>query len=302
MKKLIVMIVVFVVGSLALGQKPTIVPALQSLVDTERAFSRASEEKGIRPSFMEFIAEDGILFRPGPVPGKKWMIDHPLPPSDKRPLLSWQPGVAEISWASDMGYTTGPWQFKSDINDAKQGAFGNFITVWKRQADGSWRFAADLGISNPEPTQAIAAWQLPANYREETKGARAVNVESERAGLLAREKDFSSASAKSGAQQAFLSFAAENVRVFREEKFPFVGKTDATAAFSTKPNAWTWQPTFAAVSNSGDLGYSYGTYSLTSADGKQEKGHYLRIWKKQRGVWQVVIDVANPLPPESGTN
>jgi len=29
-----------------------------------------------------------------------------------------------------------------------------------------------------------------------------------------------------------------------------------------------------------------------------ERGNYLRIWKKQNGVWKVVLDVANPLPPE----
>jgi len=37
------------------------------MVETERAFSLASEEKGIRESFAEFIADDGILFRPTPV-------------------------------------------------------------------------------------------------------------------------------------------------------------------------------------------------------------------------------------------
>jgi ketosteroid isomerase-like protein len=227
--------------------------------------------------------------------GKQWMAAHPLPPSEKRPVLSWQPAVAEVSRGGDLGYTTGPWQFKSDIHDAKPVAFGNFITVWKRQPDGSWKFAVDLGISNPEPTEAIAAWQLPANYRE-VKDAHAVNIESERAGLFAREQEFINASAKSGARQAFASFAADNVRVFRDEKFPFVGKANVSEALSTTLAAWSCTPTFAGVSRSGDLGYSYGTYSLMGADGKTEKGNYLRIWKKQNGIWLVVVDVASPLP------
>ncbi len=81
--------------------------ALQSMVDTERAFARMSAELGIRPAFMTFIADDGILFRPMAVKGKEWMTEHPLPSSDKRPLLSWQPTFADIALAGDMGYTTG---------------------------------------------------------------------------------------------------------------------------------------------------------------------------------------------------
>src|SRR5574341_186226 len=125
--------------------------ALRQMVATERAFSRLSEEKGIREAFAAFIADDGILFRPRAVVGKKWMQEHPLPPSTTRPLLAWQPIFAAISSAGDLGYTTGPWQYKNDINDAKPSAFGNFMTIWRRQRDGRWRFVLDLGINNPEP-------------------------------------------------------------------------------------------------------------------------------------------------------
>ena len=144
--------------------------ALNAMVETERAFSRMSEVKGTRESFTEFIAEDGILFRPGPVAGKKWMREHPLPASDKRPLLTWQPNFAGMSRAGDMGYTSGPWQYKSDIKDAKPAAFGDFMTVWQKQPDGRWRFAIDLGVSHPEPKTANATWRPPvlpksARYR-----------------------------------------------------------------------------------------------------------------------------------------
>ena len=120
--------------------------ALQSMVDTERAFAKMSEDRGVRPAFLEFIADDGILFRPTAVNGKQWFKEHPAPASDKRPLLSWQPTFADISLATDMGYTTGPWQFKADIHDEKPVAWGNFLTVWKKQADNSWKFVIDLGI------------------------------------------------------------------------------------------------------------------------------------------------------------
>src|SRR5437016_5518234 len=105
-------IVVFALPDLA--QTRNQVSDLKSMVETERAFSRTSEEKGIRESFAEFIADDGILFRPTAVLGKKWMQEHPLPASTTRSLLSWQPIFAAVSRAGDLGYTTGPWQFKND--------------------------------------------------------------------------------------------------------------------------------------------------------------------------------------------
>lgn len=297
MKLLILLMVLSAFVSLVFAQKAHEASALQSMVETERAFAAMSEEKGIRPSFMAFIAEDGILFRPKAVKGKQWMTDHPLPPSDKRPLLKWQPGFADIARAGDMGYTTGPWEFKGDISDALPSDFGNFLTVWKKQTDGSWKFAVDLGISNPKPTQPAALLELPKNYKQPSKGSVA-NVESERAALLTRERELSKSSAARGGQVAFLEQAAADVRVFREGKLPFIGKAEASAAIPAGAGEWTWQPEAADVSSSGDLGYSYGLYRLENKDasGKAETGNYLRIWKKQGSTWKVVVDLANPLP------
>src|SRR5438034_8113101 len=134
-----------------IAQKVDSPSALSSLVQTERAFASAAQEKGIREAFLLFIADDGILFRPTAVNGKKWMQDNPVPASNTRPSLVWRPIFADVSEAGDLGYTTGPWEFKQDINDKQPAAYGNFITVWKRQADGSWKFALDLGITNPQP-------------------------------------------------------------------------------------------------------------------------------------------------------
>jgi ketosteroid isomerase-like protein len=273
---------------------------LRSMVETERSFSRASEEKGIRDSFSEFIADDGILFRPTPVLGKKWMQEHPLPPSPTRPLLTWQPILAGISRAGDMGYATGPWQRKNDIKDEKPAAFGNFMTVWKKQADGQWKFVIDLGTTNPEPKNPVGTWHDP--LVSSSARFRRVDPVAAREDLLTTERNFSKASAEQGSVSAFLLYGAADVRVFRNNKMPFVGRRNAVAALSPLSIEWTWTPKFADVALSGDLGYSYGTYELREKTGRRsliETGNYLRVWKKVRGTWAVVIDVADPLPLEN---
>lgn len=325
MKKLICLTLLLGFVMLAVAQKsqqaspaPGGKSALQSMVDTELAFARMAKEQGIRPAFMAFIADDGILFRPTAVKGKQWMIEHPLPPTDKRPVLSWYPTFAHITFQGNLGYTTGPWEYKADIHDAAPVAWGNFLTVWRRQPDGSWKFAIDLGISNPKPEQAATPWQLPDKYHEGYGNVGGVGPapdprkdaevsKKEAAALLAREREFSAASVSRGTQQAFAEYAALEVRMFRNGQQPILGKANAVAAILEGSIVWTWEPAFADVSRSHDLGYTYGTYKITSRDPtsnaeKVETGNYYRIWEKrsdnitQPVAWRVVADLLDPLP------
>jgi ketosteroid isomerase-like protein len=216
-------------------------------------------------------------------------------------LLSWQPIFAAISRGGDLGYTTGPWEFKPDIKDARATAFGNFMTVWRKQPDGSWKFALDLGTSNPEPKVPATTWQAPEVTPKAAGNFKGVNQESERAALLMVDREFSNASGDHGAADAFSHYAATDVRLFRNGRFPFVGKLAATDALVPLTGEWTWTPTFADVSLSADLGYSYGTYEVREKSGARavsERGNYARVWKKINGYWKVVVDVADPLPPE----
>jgi ketosteroid isomerase-like protein len=145
------------------AQKPQSPSPLKQMIETEQAFSKTAEVKNARDAFTEFIADDGLLFRPRAVNGKKWMKEHPVPPSDKHPLLAWQPAFAGMAKAGDLGFTTGPWEFKEDIKDAKPSGYGHFVTLWKKQQDGSWKFIVDLGISHPQSGGPLTIWQLAMN-------------------------------------------------------------------------------------------------------------------------------------------
>jgi ketosteroid isomerase-like protein len=287
------------------AQKPPADSPLRSMVAAERAFAKTSQEKGTRESFMQFIADDGILFRPGPVVGKKWMQDHPMPASDKRPLLAWQPTFADISAAGDMGYTFGPWEFKSDIKDPKPAGYGHFATIWKKQTDGNWKFAIDLGISHPDSATPAVPWHPEEVRRSSSAKVANVDVASNRELLINHDREFSKTSAARGASEAFSSYSAEAVRLFRNGHLPFVGKGSIEQALGASQGVLTWQPTAADVSRSGDLGYTYGAYELRSTDAAKRltgKGNYMRFWKQQGGVWRVVLDVDDPLPIEEKKN
>ena len=158
--KVINILLLFTFAFVALAQTPASESALETMVATERAFAKTSEEKGTNAAFLAFLADDGILFRPRAVKGKQWLTENPPPASDKRPWLKWEPSFAFMSQSGDMGYTFGPWEYRRDIKDAEAVAFGHFLTVWKKQSDGTWKFAVDLGISHPKPSGPVPALQV----------------------------------------------------------------------------------------------------------------------------------------------
>jgi ketosteroid isomerase-like protein len=68
-----------------------------------------------------------------------------------------------------------------------------------------------------------------------------------------------------------------------------------------KNNRLLWTPVGADISQSGDLGYTYGNYEFHAIDkaGKPvvEYGKYTSIWKLQKdGSWKVVLDMGNASP------
>jgi ketosteroid isomerase-like protein len=263
------------------GQSP-----LHDMVKTEQAFSKMAQDKSIRDAFMTFIADDGLLFRPGAVNGKKWMIEHPAPPSDKKPVLAWQPAFAGMAASGDMGFTTGPWEAKADVNDEKISGHGHFVTVWKKQADGSWRFVVDLGISHPQSGGPQTLWTPAEASKKET--FKPVDVTSGRAALLDRDRMYAAEVLKQGSAKSYPAYAAAEVRLYRANNLPFIGREAAVEQLSKTTGEVKWQPIAADVSRAGDLGYTHGTYEAAS-----EHGSYLRIWKKENGQWRIVMDVTS---------
>lgn len=254
---------------------------LDAMVAAERAFSKLSEEKGFKESFLTWIADDGIMFRPTPVKGKEMLAAQPDPPIH----LVWQPSHAEIARSGDMGWTTGPWERRAKGSD--EVAHGHFLTVWKKQPDGKWRWVIDTGISHPKPT-APAGSPPPAAGE---KVAKKADTAAETQALLALDRELGQATAK-GTSAAYLVRLTDDARLMRSGAFPHVGRDAARAALEKAPAAMTSAPEGGGVSASGDLGYTYGI-----AEWQGAKVGYLRIWEKQDGTWKLRVDWVDDPPP-----
>jgi ketosteroid isomerase-like protein len=132
---------------------------------------------------------------------------------------------------------------------------------------------------------------------------KTVDVAAEKESILKTDREFSDYSSENGMKKAFELYGDENMVMLRENSMPVVGKTafsDLYKNFDDSQMTLVWEPLFADVSASGDLGYSYGIYTMTikSDSLKTEKGTYLSIWKKdpdsyRDGNWKFVVDTGN---------
>jgi ketosteroid isomerase-like protein len=283
----------------AFAQDQQISPTLSSLFDAERAFAKRCGVVGIRASFLEFFADDAIVFRPHPVKYKEAVKDRPAPPNPLAYALEWEPIFGEVSAAGDMGYDTGPSVFTDKTAENPTPNYGFFFSVWKKQADGNWKVVLDVGgAQTSEPyTGSREAKTAPAMKKKMTNAK--VNVEAERSNLLNADRAFLKSAQTDGMAKAYAKHVSQYARVHRNGVQPIIGQ-EAIVQFLAKTSvAPTWEPMFADVAQSGDLGYTYGSYELKEANATSEKGYYARVWKRgANDQWQVVLDTTSPLPPE----
>lgn len=61
-------------------------------------------------------------------------------------LISWRPYKVEVAASGELGYTWGYWEYDGDSVQ-----YGNYFTVWKKQADGNWKMLLDGGNDTPKP-------------------------------------------------------------------------------------------------------------------------------------------------------
>ena len=271
---------------------------LMSLVEAERAFARTSVAKGIRDSFLEFFADDGVNFTPGPGNAKEFYGKRPAGLS---PItLDWGPIYADISQAGDMGYTTGPYTVTSKEKQSVVGQ-GYYFSVWKKQADGSWKVAVDIGIRTPTfDSKQQPSFQAPPQTKN--KKSRQTSLEAATKTLMELDNAFAKLSSTDKVQKAYLDRLSENARLHRNGLFPFVGKKAIGAFMSQNKILLKYEPIKSDVSKSGDIGYVYGSYEikvLESSSLKDEKGYYIHVLKQgPNGKWKQVVEVINPLPAQ----
>jgi ketosteroid isomerase-like protein len=59
--------------------------------------------------------------------------------------IAWTPTGAEVSSTADVGYTFGAWDRTVPGPDGTLvSSTGNYVSIWHKQADGSWRCSVEI--------------------------------------------------------------------------------------------------------------------------------------------------------------
>jgi ketosteroid isomerase-like protein len=116
----------------------------QKMMDADRAFSKFSVEKGMKNAFLEYIDSNGVLLKPNqfPIVGAD-AIDYLIQENDSSYTLQWEPRNGAVAKSGELGYTYGLYALKPSGKDTT--IYGTYVSIWKKQLDGSWKFVLDSG-------------------------------------------------------------------------------------------------------------------------------------------------------------
>jgi ketosteroid isomerase-like protein len=248
-----------------------------AVVAAERAFANRAGEVGIAPSFLEYMADDAIVFAPDPLLARAVYGARPpgKAPRDGGTRLNWWPNFAGVARSGDLGFTTGP----ATINGKPAGIF--YFTVWARQPDGGWKWVYDGGIeadgaAAPGPDSTPIA--LPPGDAKPLAAAAAMEqVRSAEMALAAR--------AGTDAAQAYKAVLAADARVQGSSAAPATSPEAVDRQLAARAHAVAFGPLGGGASKAGDLVWTYG-----DARWDEGRGHYVRIWQRRGGKWSLVFD------------
>jgi ketosteroid isomerase-like protein len=120
----------------------------KEIAETDMAMSNMATKDGFHKAILFYADKSIVKFREGqyPVVDKKSYAEIASKQNDIK-TVSWKPIDVEVAKSGDLGYSWGDW--KDSEKDTI--LYGNYFTVWKRQADGTWKVALDCGGNTPKP-------------------------------------------------------------------------------------------------------------------------------------------------------
>lgn len=135
-----------------MSQKETFVKLRLSLIKADEDFYRSSLINGTGRAFINFADTDVVIMRENSraLIGKKALQESYLNKDTLKTPLKWNPVKAEVSPDGKLGYTFGNWEYKTKDGTGKiVESHGNYITIWRRQNDGTWKYVFDGGSTLP---------------------------------------------------------------------------------------------------------------------------------------------------------
>ena len=260
----------------------------QAVLAAESSLIEQVAKNGMKTAFMTAAAPTAIVVENGKLlePQAAWEA-RPMKPNTR---LAWYPLLADVAQTGDLAYTTGPWTM---LQNERASATGEYVTLWRKQADGQWKYAVNMSIERIGVPPGVPA-TVPAPRQAmgmATPSMAPTGV------LLELDARFAAAELlKPGA--TYQQYLSSEARLYR----PGLSMMQGLAAVANMKNlekGYIFAPVTGYLSAGGDLGYVVGTFRhLGDAKHPEELGSYLRIWRREAEAgWRLALEMFNSPAP-----
>ena len=274
------------------------------LAAADQRYADRAIEVGRNQAFLEFLGEDSVIFRDGPLDALAYYSSPDFAGND----LTWEAHYIDVSRAGDFGLSAGPLTIVEPDPSANQGSdyFGHLISVWKKQ-DGEWKLASDMAVFIPgflsleveptfEDTQPI--------FEETAHPVVAMSESNTMQRLVEADNAFGRSINIRGGERALLRYGMENIRVYLPGMGPAIGADVASSVYGAFLDAQleTITPVNlnhmgGYLSDSREMGFTYGVMSTNPEEVQQGfRSNYLRVWRlSDNNEWRIAVEVLDPI-------
>jgi len=290
MKKIILTaLTISLFSSLAFAQKPAL-GVVDKVIKAEDNFDKLVARKGIKSAFLEVADPEGIVFKPQAV-----LIVDFYNNIDKQPgSLTWKPNFARISANGDLAFSAGPYVYQNGKNDTDK-VYGDYVSIWRADADNKLKLLMDLGIQHPEPEQdAVTDFTEPDSSKLIAPSKDPFNGKNI---ILATDKLFNH-SLSISSLASYKEFLCPEGRYYFPGFDAIVGQDKIMKFIGNEGISISAETVNAGRSTSNDLAYSYGTARIKKGD-IVSNYNYVRVWEIDKDhKWDILLEVFSAVENE----
>jgi ketosteroid isomerase-like protein len=289
MKKLLfAALLVLSTAGIVLAQRPA--ADVNQVVNAEKDFDKLVERKGIKDGFLAVADPEGIVFKPNAVNITEFYNNI----ASQAGTLTWTPNFARIAANGDLAFTAGPYIYQNGTADTDK-VFGDYVSLWRADADGNLKLLIDLGIQHPEPDS-----NPVSDFKNPDSTTRIKPSKDPFAGkkiILATDNAFNQ-SLKESTLAAYKEFLSPEGRYYFPGFESIIGQDKIMQFIDNEAISITAQTTNGGRSTSNDLAYTYGKAQIKKGT-IVSNYNYVRIWEQDAShKWDILLEVFSAVENE----
>jgi ketosteroid isomerase-like protein len=130
--------------------------AKQEIFAADSVFAELSVAEGMATAFLRYMDENATIYQEGsaPITGREAIAA--VYANTGEGSLHWEPTFIDAAASGDLGYSLGRYVYSyRDAGGEEQKSYGYYVSIWKKQADGSWKYVFDSGVKAPASEDSV---------------------------------------------------------------------------------------------------------------------------------------------------